>query len=180
MRKLLLISFVLFSLVGNTAWAGMTLSDLTVDFKHLNRDKILSDWEWLIGSNKKPILITATGDAFIQNIKNGNIEFLDVAYGNVTKVAETTDEFKTQLSNKDFVVNHFFIQLIGDLKHQKILLKKGQVYSFRHPIFLGGENALENIEVTDISVHFSSNGQIYRQVKDLPSGTKVDSVSIEK
>ena len=53
----------------------MTLNDLTVDFSHVEREKLLSSWIWLIGERKLPILISSSGDAFVQDIDDGSISF---------------------------------------------------------------------------------------------------------
>ncbi|MEI8571685.1 hypothetical protein J0667_07000 [Methylomonas sp. WH-1] len=71
----------------------MTLDDLTVNFEHLNRETILEDWEWLIGKRKQPILLAASGDAFLQDIENGTVHILDVAANQVGLVAESIDKF---------------------------------------------------------------------------------------
>jgi hypothetical protein len=39
---------------------------------------------------------------------------------------------------------------------------------------IGGEYSVDNIEPTDMNVHFAFSGQICQQVKDLPDGTKVN------
>ncbi|MCO1337166.1 hypothetical protein MO867_22875, partial [Microbulbifer sp. OS29] len=51
----------------------MNLNDFTVNFKHLNREKLLEDWVWLIGKDKLPIMVTALGDAFLQKIDSEKI-----------------------------------------------------------------------------------------------------------
>ncbi|ADZ92010.1 hypothetical protein [Marinomonas mediterranea] len=66
----------------------MTLDDLTVNFSHLKREEVLSGWEWLIGDKKLPILLAASGDAFLQNVENRGIYWLDVGVGELNKVAE--------------------------------------------------------------------------------------------
>jgi len=40
----------------------MTLNDVIVNFSHIKRENILSDWHWLIGENELPIMITAMED----------------------------------------------------------------------------------------------------------------------
>ena len=49
----------------------MTLADLTVDVDHLDRDRLLDDWRWLIGSAKRLVLVSAIGDAFLQDTDDG-------------------------------------------------------------------------------------------------------------
>lgn len=156
----------------------MTLDNLTVDFKHLDRSTLLEDWEWLIGKKKIPIMLAASGDAFLQDVESGEVHVLDVAANQVALVARTLDEFQTQLNDREFVGSFFAVQLVGDLRQSGLLLRPGTIYSFIHPPSLGGEYVLENIEVSDIEVHFSITGQIGKKTASLPDGTKLDRISI--
>ena len=156
----------------------MTLDDLTINFAHLNRDILLSDWEWLIGKNKLPILISAGGDAFVQDTNDNTVHFLDVTAGRLTKVASTGKEFRTLLDDREFARTYFSVQKLGELMRSGSNLPKGKIYSFIVPPALGGALELDNIEVADIEVHFSIAGQIHRQIKDLPKGTPIDSVKL--
>ena len=141
----------------------MTLNDLTVNFNHLDRNLLLEDWEWLLEGNYLPILVSASGDAFVQHIENGQIWWLDTGGAEFTMVAGSYDEFNQLLSNKEFVVECFAVQMVGDLIQAGKVLEKGQIYSLTVPWFLGGKYELSNIEATDIEVHFSVSGQIARQ-----------------
>lgn len=42
---------------------------------------------------------------------------------------------------------------------------------FRQPLFLGGEEAISNLEESDLDVYLSLTAQLWRQVRDLPDGT---------
>ncbi|MFT7186667.1 MAG: hypothetical protein ACI84K_002070 [Pseudohongiellaceae bacterium] len=179
MRKFVLIIGIFIMSFNSPASAGMTMDDLTVYFQHLDRAEIVADWEWLIGKGKEPVLITATGDAFLQDLKDGSIFFLDVTIGEFSLVTKSVDEFNALLSNQEFVTNYFFVQMIGEMKRVNVKLEKGQVYSFKVPPALGGKYETSNVEVTSIYVHFSVNGQLHNQIKDVPAGTKVDSVKLE-
>lgn len=142
----------------------MTLNDLTVNFSHLDRDSLLSDWEWLLCGEYLPILLSASGDAFVQNVSNGQVWWLDTGGGEFTQVAESPEEFSRLMSNKDFVAEHFAVQMVGDLLQSGKTLSNGQIYSLSKPWLLGGLYELSNIEPTDIEVHFSLTGQIAQQV----------------
>jgi hypothetical protein len=39
--------------------------------------------------------------------------------------------------------------------------------------------AADNFERTDLQTHYSMLGQLHRQTKHLPPGTKIDSIKIE-
>jgi hypothetical protein len=181
MRKLLL-GFLLLAispfLPAQDNPMAITLDDLTVNFKHLKREDLLSDWQWKIGNTKLPILLTASGDAFVQDTKDGSVHFLDVGAGNLAKVAESVDAFQSLMADKKFVSDHFAVAMIADLKRSGHSLKNGQIYSFKKPPVLGGKYELQNIEPTDIEVHFSIAGQIHEKVSKLKPGTKIDGVTI--
>jgi hypothetical protein len=46
------------------------------------------------------------------------------------------------------------------------------------PLFLGGSDAVESLELTSLVVAVSLAGQIWEQVKDLPPGTPVSSIKL--
>jgi hypothetical protein len=156
----------------------MTLNDLTVNFDHLNQETILADWEWLIGKNKLPILITAFGDAFVQDKTDKTILFLDVGATNLSLIANSGSEFESFLSDREFVGSYFGVQMVGDLRLSGLILQSGQIYSFIKPPNLGGDYELTNFEVTDVGVHFSMFGQISQQVENLPAGTPIKEFKI--
>lgn len=142
----------------------MTLNDLTINFSHLDRDNLLEDWEWLLKGDYLPILLSACGDAFVQNLSNREIWWLDSAGAEFSKVADSPEEFNELLSDKEFVIEYFAVQMVGDLIHSGKKLNNGQIYSLTTPWLLGGKYELSNIEPTDIDVHFSITGQIAEQV----------------
>ncbi|MBA6381363.1 DUF1851 domain-containing protein [Colwellia sp. BRX10-1] len=158
----------------------MTLNDLTVKFDQLERTTILSEWEWMLKEQYLPILITASGDAFIQNLIDDSICWLGTAGAELEDIADSYDEFVELLNNKEFVVDYFMVQMVGDLIQSGKSLEAGQIYSLTKPYLLGGSFKLENIEATDISVHFSLTGQIADQVSNLPDGTNVDRVVVSE
>ena len=157
----------------------MTLNDLTVNFSHLDRKSLLSDWEWLIGTSKLPILLAACGNAFIQDTNDGSVHILDVGAGTLRQVASSLEDLRSLLSDKDFVVDNFAVQMIGDLRASGCALAAGEIYCFKQPPVMGGEYVLSNIEPADIEVHFSIAGQIHEQVAALPEGTTVNRVVVE-
>lgn len=76
------------------------------------------------------------------------------------------------------MVNRLAVQMIGALMQAGMRLEAGQIYRFKVPPVLGGQYALENVEVTDIAVHFSIAGQVHEKVRNLPPGTPIDGFTI--
>lgn len=95
--------------------ASMGLNVLTVNFRHLERETLLEDWEWLIGP-KLPILLTACGDAFVQDVHDGAVHLLDVGAGTLQQVAGSSEEFQSLLSDRGFVMGFFGVELVAALR----------------------------------------------------------------
>ncbi|MGB0850483.1 MAG: T6SS immunity protein Tdi1 domain-containing protein [Bacteroidia bacterium] len=151
----------------------ITWNDLKVDFNHIDQNRLTESWNWLIGTDKKPILISSLGDLFLAD-KNGICYWLNVGEGILEKVADSTDEFKAKLKDNEQVNEWFLIGLIEKLKESGLQLTDKHLYGYKTLPVLGGEYEPENFELTDIEVHFELSGQIQKQIKDLPDGTKVN------
>lgn len=156
----------------------MTLDDLTVNFSHLNREKLLSDWEWLIGKTKLPVLLTACGNAFVQDTDDSSVHFLDTSSARLSTVAENAAEFRQLLHDREFVETYLSVRMISDLTESGLRLNKGEIYSFKIPLALGGKGELSNVETSDIEVYFSIAGQLQHQYKDLADGTPIREIKL--
>lgn len=55
-----------------------------------------------------------------------------------------------------------------------------QCVGFKKPVFLGGDDTVSNLELTDIEVYWDVTVQLKRQAASLPEGTKVDRILIEE
>ena len=150
-------------------------SEITVDLDCVNPHTLLVDWRWLVDASIEPILVTAMGDAFLED-PDGHILWLDVAAGTVTPVAE--NGLETLVFDKSLAEAWFMPQVVLALKNRGVTLGKNEVFSLSQPAVLGGKYALENIRPTDIEIHFSVNGQIHEQVKDLAPGTRICEVEL--
>jgi hypothetical protein len=159
---------------------AITIDDLTVNFDHLDQTKVLEHWRWLIGPSKYPILLTAVGDAFLKDANDGSVHFLQVGSAEVRPIASDMEEFRTLLADKDFVLDYFAVEAVMALEQAGIKLGHGQIYSLKVPAVLGGKYSLDNVNPTDILIHFSLTGQIHEQVKDLPPGTKITGFTIQE
>jgi hypothetical protein len=158
----------------------MTLNDITINIQNFDRESLLSDWSWLIGENKLPVLATAMGDVFVQDVNSSVVSFLCTAQGILTDIASSGEEFQNLLAQKEFILEYIPVQVIGELRASGNNLEPNKVYSFKKPPVLGGEFSLDNLEQTDFCVHLSFAGQIFNKLKDVPEGSKIDSIKLEK
>jgi hypothetical protein len=153
-------------------------AELKINLSKIKVENLLKSWEWLIGTDKKIILISSIGDAFLED-NSGICYWLNVGEGIIEKVAENITEFEKKLTDNEIVEEWFLIELVAELKKSGIKLTENNLYSYKKYPILGGEYLPENFELTDIEVHFEISGQIYKQVKELPIGTKINKIEIK-
>jgi len=54
-----------------------------------------------------------------------------------------------------------------------------QCVGYQKPLFFGGSDTIQNLELTDIDVYWSVVGQLLHKVRDIPEGTRVGNVRIK-
>ncbi|MDA0184057.1 DUF1851 domain-containing protein [Solirubrobacter phytolaccae] len=157
----------------------ITLNELTVGMDGLDRERLLEDWRWLIGPSKQPILLSAVGDAFVQDEHDGTVHLLDTAAGTCQPVAEDEVEFRRLVTDGRWATDHLAVDVIADFLRNGLRLASGQIYSWKQPPALGGEFEIANAGTADIGLHFSMTGQIHEQLRELPPGTPVTEVRFD-
>jgi hypothetical protein len=163
-------------MLGDNPLVRLTLNDLTVNFAHLDREHLLDDWRWLIGPSKQPILLSAIGDAFVQDENDRTIHLLDTAAGTCRFVAPDDGELRELLTDPQWAADYLAAEVIADILSNGLRLAPGQIYSWKNPPALGGAYEFENAAATEIGVHFSMTGQIHREVQSLPPGTPISRI----
>ncbi|MFM1885987.1 MAG: hypothetical protein RL026_1144 [Pseudomonadota bacterium] len=140
--------------------------ELTVDFQHLDREALLADWAWLVAPHQLPLLVTAMGDVFVQDMNDRSVHRLDTAAGQLRRVADTGVDFVSLLDDPDFIALHFQPGAVGDLRAAGMALPVGMVYGFRIPPHLGGDVDTDNIVAMPLERHLQVLGQLHRQMRD--------------
>src|SRR5262249_49083215 len=64
-------------------------------------------------------------------------------------------------------------------KKHRTPIAPNECVGYKTPLFLGGEDELENMELTDLEVYLTLCTQLWNKVKDLPEGTPVGEISID-
>ena len=155
----------------------MKLSDLTLPNNAYNSDDILSRWRWLVGNDSRAIIVTKAGDAFLE--KQDRIYFLNLGENRFEKVSDSMNAFQEQLADRNFVSKRFLPQVLADFTNAGHSLGVSQVIGFKVPPTLGGSFDGDNLEATDVSVHFSIFGQIAQKISNLPAGTPIGKITVE-
>ena len=137
-------------------------------------EQLLEDWHWLLPDDVELVVITKSGDAFVRRRRDGVILWLNVVEASVTEVAATLEDFQTAMTAPQNVNAWFMPDVVQGQSVLGMDPGLNECLSFKLPPVLGGKIDPDNIEISDIAVHFSLAGQIHQQVKDLPHGTKID------
>jgi hypothetical protein len=151
----------------------LNLGELTKDINKIDLDDILSWWRWRMAEMQGVVTISALGDIFFLG-QDEAVYWLRTDTGDFTKVADSLEQYRQFLSDEEKIDNWFLPLLVEKLLAAGKTLKENEVYSYKILPVIGGEYSVDNIEPTDMSVHFAFSGQICEQIKDLPDGTKVN------
>jgi hypothetical protein len=141
-------------------------------------DEILADWRWLIGPKAQLCHVTKAGDAILRDPADGSIHFLDTIAGMVQRIARDESDFNSLVTANANAEKWLMREIVNGQAVLGMRPGRDECLSFQHPPALGGELHPDNIEVCNISVHFSIAGQIHRQIKDLPPGTPITDIKV--
>lgn len=153
-------------------------SHLIINIECLAFDSLLEDWRWLVQPRFTPILMTAFGDLFLRD-EFGRVHFLDLMTGEFKQVAPSQEEFDRMCDDREQRRSWFIGFLLMELRKLRGDLAAGQCYGCKIPLSLGGQLDPDNFERSDLQTHYSVLGQLHRQTKHLPPGTKIDEIKIE-
>ena len=102
--------------------------DLTVNFSHLNRHDLVENWHWLVGAEKQPILVSSTGDMFLEG-DHGCVYFLDTNRGTMREISTSIDDFKAMLLEEGFIDEIFHPVAVSALMKSGGALPPGHVFA---------------------------------------------------
>ncbi len=140
----------------------MDAKDLTVELGDEMLDRLLLEWQWLLGPQKLPLMVTALGDVFVQDQENGEVLYLNTASADLMAVADSVDALSDKLADERFINEYFAPDFVAHLQQAYGQLPAGYLYGFQIPEQLGGEITWENMEIVDIQRHFSEWGRIHQ------------------
>ena len=159
---------------------NLTWDDITIDFSEINIPELYSHWSWLFDFTEpiRPLMMSTFGDLFFQK-KDMKVYFIDTIEGTLSEFAESESEFIKLINTPENIENFLLSNLVLTLIENNKILTKGKSYSFEIPMILGGKETTDNVEISDLVVWVSIIGQIHKQVKDLPIGTKISGFKME-
>ena len=99
----------------------------------------------------------------------GTGEVLDIPFS-FARFHEQLDELREPALAGSFFAS--WAQANPDL----LPLSAAQCVGYKVPLFLGGKDTLENLEVIDLEVYWSMSGQLRQDTRTLPPGASIGQV----
>ena len=152
---------------------------LTKVFDGVTYERALDSWQWIEGiSGKRPVLASLFGAVFLQDQRG--YWWLDPISAEFVHLAGDRASLQTLLESDQGQDEY----LLGGLAMAKgrggLGLAPNEIYSFTIPPALGGSFELDNIDATDFVVAVNLAGQMHEQIRDLPPGTRISGVTLDR
>ena len=148
-------------------WTGLTIPPQEADFKRL----LNQWWSWSIKKPYKPLYMTLFGDWILED-ENGKIDILDVVEGDIKAIAVSREEFDKVMAEEANLEKWFSNSFVTALKSKGIARAPGQCFGYKiHPA-IGGAFEAANLTPLYIKVWQAISGQIHRQLRQAPEGTR--------
>lgn len=151
--------------------------DLIRNFSEDEFGRALESWGWIGIGEKSPVFTSPFGDVFFRAVDG--FWWLDTVEATLSRPWATAEELEATLNTPAGQDQYLLAGLAASAERQGIVPTAGQVYGFTIAPVLGGEPGLSNIEVIDFVVSLNILGQIHRQVRDLPPGTRISGFTID-
>ncbi len=134
--------------------------------------ELLSPWHELLPAELTVWMVSQIGDVIVV-FEEGSVHLLDVGGGSISRLAESRGEFATKIDEGQNAIDWLAMPLVDEMVRRGERLEPGECYGFIRPPTLGGDYDPSNLRRVPLKEHYGVLGDLYRQTKDLPDGTKV-------
>jgi hypothetical protein len=135
---------------------------------------MLRCWEWLIGRDKHPLVMTKFGDWFLVD-PEGRVHWLDLMEGTCTRVADSVAAFQQLMVEEKQLDNWFLLGWCYRLHDEGLIPGEDQCFGFKVPPRLGAPVDLSNVDVANLASY-----QVWMaEIAKIPPGTKVDAITVD-
>ena len=150
---------------------------LTKVFSDEQFERALSSWNWIGLEGKKPVLASLFGDIFFAS--HDGWWFLNLIEGSLVRRWADREMLQRELDSEDGQDEYLLGGLAMAAANRGLTLEPNEVYSFAIAPILGGPITADSIETMDFDVALTIAGQLHRQVRDLPPGTRISGFTVD-
>jgi Domain of unknown function (DUF1851) len=151
--------------------------DLIRTFSPDQFTRALDSWGWIGIGDKSPVFTSPFGDVFFRS--HDGFWWLDTLEATLTRLWANAEELKTALNTPEGQDRFLLAGLAASAERQGITPAAAQVYGFKFAPILGGKIGIDNIEVIDFVVSVNILGQLHKQVRGLPPGTRISGFTVD-
>jgi hypothetical protein len=139
---------------------------------HLDVERLLVEWRWLCKEPMALVAKNAFGDLFLRD-KSGQIHWLDVAIGKLTRIADSEKQFRELARSRDKQEEWFAAADEKAAGARGLEPNEAQCIGFGVPLVFAEGGSRDTAYVADLYEHVSFLGDLTRQIADAPDGAKV-------
>ena len=150
----------------------MKITDYLIAHESIDWRSCLEDWAWLLPDSYTIWLVNRFGDLIIV-LDDESVHLVDVGAGTITELAKSREDFIQKIDDHGNAEQWLLISLVDSARSATLAIGDHECYSYRIPPILGGDYSVANLEVCDLSVHYSILGQICKQTQGVTDGTRV-------
>jgi hypothetical protein len=148
------------------------MAELWFSTAHLDVERLLSDWRWLVPNRMTLVARDAFGDLFLRD-DFGAVLRLDVAIGKLTTVADSEKQFR-ELAETGQKRRDWFAEADEQAATARGLKPDAtQCIGFSVPLVFAESGSRDSPYVADLYEHVSFLGDLNRQISSVPDGAKV-------
>lgn len=135
--------------------------------------EMLACWEWLVGPDMHPLVMTKFGDWFLAD-PAGRVHWLDLLVGSCSQVADAVEEWQRLTAEEEQQNSWFMLPWCYRLHADGLVPGDGQCYGFKVPPKLGAPVELPNVEVANLMAY-----QVWMaEIAKIPPGTTVSHITV--
>jgi hypothetical protein len=150
----------------------MDINDYLIDQSGKDWMALLKGWGSVLPASFTLWLVNRFGDLIIV-LDDGSVHMLDLGSGQLSRLADSRDQFAELLDIDDNANDWLMIPLVDRLVAAGMTLGPDRCYGFKIPPVLGGSYDLENVATISLVERYASMADICRQIKDVPDGTPI-------
>jgi hypothetical protein len=139
---------------------------------HLDVERLLKNWRWLCPQELALVARNAFGDLFLRD-NGGNISWLDVAVGKLTKVSESEAEFRLAAETTERQNEWFAQKDFRNCESRGLNPTVSECIAFPIPLVFAEPGKPNAPYILDIYECVSFLGDMNGQIVGMPDGTKV-------
>jgi hypothetical protein len=139
---------------------------------HLDVERLLSEWRWLVQDRMTLVARNAFGDLFLRS-ESGTVLRLNVAVGKLTRVADSETRFQ-ELATSAERRKEWFAETDEQAAATRGLKPDAtQCIGFSVPLVFAESGSPNSPFLVDLYEHVGFLGDLNRQISNLPDGAKV-------